>query len=164
MLREQAALFWGRGCRQSGSSSTLGSNWPGPGAVRQSGGDTCAGVTRSQVNFLHSPSTFYPATTVPSTPPLPAMARTKQTARNSTGGAAKRQPLAPSSRVLHSHSQGTPHPPQPTPDSDMADILPPGSVGYSEEEPGQTAGMAEIPNVDADEVSKLQPEIHESLT
>lgn len=59
------------------------------------------------------------------------MARTKQTAKKSTGGPAKRKLLVPSLRVLHSHStpsRDASHSPGVTPDVQMAEMNTPLSV------------------------------------
>jgi len=53
------------------------------------------------------------------------MAKTKQTAKKSTGGSAKRKLLAPPARVLRSQSarsRGTSRSPQVTPDIDMTEL------------------------------------------
>jgi hypothetical protein len=54
------------------------------------------------------------------------MARTKQSAKKSTGGTAKRKLIRPPTRILRSHaynSHGPSHSPQPTTDIEMADGL-----------------------------------------
>jgi hypothetical protein len=107
---------------------------------------------RSRLAFPSQPSIRPP-------PPVcaashPGMARTKQTARQSTGGTAKRQLLGLPTRTLRSHSSRSsrsPHSPRTTPDVEMVES-PPLDLGTS------TAGDA-VPQVVADEVDQVASEV-----
>jgi hypothetical protein len=82
------------------------------------------------------------------------MAQTKQTARQSTGGTAKRKLLGLPTRTLQSHSSRSSrssHSPRTTPDVEMVES-PPLDLGAS------TAGDA-VPQVVAGEVDQVASEV-----